>query len=60
MARTYRRDPETHGTTRKRERTACRGRDCYCKGCAPKRGNSYRLNIRDLRRLDAEALAEVG
>ncbi len=60
MARTYRRDPNAHGTTRKGEKSRCRGRDCYCKGVAPKRGNSNRLAIRDLRRLDAEALREVG
>lgn len=53
MARTFRRDPNTHGTTRKGDKTACKGRDCYCKGVAPKRGNSNRLNIRDLRRVEA-------
>lgn len=52
MAHTVRRDPNTHGTTTKRDKTACNGRNCHCKGVAPKRGNGNRLNIRDARRTD--------
>ncbi len=51
MSRTYRRDPNAHGTVRKAEKSRCRGRDCYCKGIAPKRGNSNRRPIREQRML---------
>lgn len=47
VARTIRRDPNTHGTTTKTDKTACKGKKCYC----VKTWNGGQIPARDKRRM---------